>query len=205
MTRPAPPRSTQAVKPKKRRGPLDETVVFAMALRVLEDEGVDRLSLARVAGRLGVTQPALYRHVGSYGALLRGLALEGRRRLLAAITDAAVAQTKDEAVRSVATAWRTFVAEHPHLYAVTDRSTLAGDDDNEAAAAAIVGVLTRVITSYGLSDSAAEQAAWALRSALHGFVTLEADGGYPSTLDIDATFDRFVALVIAGVRHWSDE
>jgi AcrR family transcriptional regulator len=181
---------------------LDQSAVLDAAVLLLEDEGIDRLSLVRVAQRLGVTQPALYRHVDSFDELLRLLALEGRRRLLDAITAAAVGRSGDDAIHAVASAWRAFALEHPDLYAATDRSTLAGDAANEAAAAAIVGVLTRVLTGYGLGDEPAEQAAWAVRSALHGFVALEADGGYPSTLDVDETFERFVALICTGARGW---
>ena len=81
---------------------------------------------------------------------------------------------------------------------------LAGDPPNEEAAADIVRLFSRVVASYGLGAAAAEQAGWSLRSALHGFVALEAGGGYPSGLDIDATFDRYVALLMAGVHRWND-
>lgn len=176
-----------------------------MAVQVLERDGIDAISLARVAQHLGVTQPALYRHVGGADALLARLALLGRTQLLARLTDAAVGRAGDDAVHATASAWRAFATAHPGLYAATDRSRLAGDTQNEAAAAAIVRVLSQVIRSYGLEDAPAEQAAWSLRSALHGFVALEADGGYPSTLDIDATFDRLVDLLVAGLRRWSTE
>lgn len=187
-----------------RRPTLDRSAILAMAVQVLEEDGLDALSLARVAQRLGVTQPALYRHVGGYDALLAELALEGRTRLLAALTDAAVGRAGDDAVHAVAVAWRAFASAHRALYAVTDRSRLAGDAANEAAAGAIVRVLTQVVRSHGLDDASAEQAAWSLRSALHGFVALEADGGYPATFDIDATFERFVALLVAGLHRWGD-
>lgn len=183
--------------------PLDEARVLAAARTVLETDGLAALSLARVAQRLGVTQPALYRHVAGIDELLRRLALVARTELLAELTDAALGRAGDDAIRAVATAWRRFATAHPHLYAVTDRSRLAGDPANEAAVAAIVHVLTRAVGGYGLADDAATELAWSLRSALHGFVTLEADGGFPSTIDIDTTFDRFVGLLLAGIGRWS--
>lgn len=195
------PRRTTATR---RTGTLDETTVVAMAVEVLEAEGIDRLSLAAVAQRLGVTQPALYRHVGGYDELLRALALVGRERLLADLTDAAVGRSGPEALRAVAAAWRAFVREHPALYAATDRSPLAGDERNEAASRAIVHLLTRVIDGFGLDAVEAERAAWAVRSALHGFADLERQSGHPASVPLDDTFDRLVALVAAGLAHWDD-
>jgi hypothetical protein len=63
-------------------------------------------------------------------------------------------------------------------------------------------VLTRVVEGYGLTDPEAERAAWALRSALHGFVALETYSGNPTSLELDATFDRLVALLIGGLQRW---
>ena len=46
------------------RVPLDSARVIATAARIADSEGLDRLTLTRVADELGVRQPALYRHIG---------------------------------------------------------------------------------------------------------------------------------------------
>jgi AcrR family transcriptional regulator len=173
-----------------------------MALSVLESDGLEALTLAGIARRLDVTQPALYRHVGGFDELLRRLALIGRQRLLASLRDAAVGRSTDAAVAAVANAWRDFARTNPSLYLVTDRVPLAGDALNEAAAAEIVRVLVQVIDGYVLPAPEPERAAWALRSALHGFVDLELRSGNPSTLELDETFHRLIALLITGLNTW---
>jgi hypothetical protein len=47
-------------------------------------------------------------------------------------------------------------------------------------------------------------AAWAVRSALHGFAALEITAGNPASLDLDATFRRLVSLFVAGLENWDD-
>jgi AcrR family transcriptional regulator len=188
----------------RRRSPIDDRAVLDSAIALVDRDGIDALTLAAVAGRLGVTQPALYRHIGGFDDLLARLALAGRRELLARVNDAAVGRAGVDAVRLVAGAWRAFAAEHPGLYAATDRSPLAGDEENEAAAAAIVNVLTRVIEGFGLGPVEAQHAAWAMRSALHGFASLELASGNPESLDLDATYQRLVSLFVAGLENWGD-
>ena len=78
-----------------------------------------------------------------------------------ALRDAAVGRSGDAAVRAVATAWRTSARSTPNLYMVTDLVGVAGDEANEAAAAALVTVLTRVTESYGLEAPESERAAGA--------------------------------------------
>jgi hypothetical protein len=40
-----------------------------------------------------------------------------------------------------------------------------------------------------------------IRIALHGFVTLEAAGGFAMDLSADETFERLLALVVEGLRR----
>jgi TetR/AcrR family tetracycline transcriptional repressor len=53
---------------------LDRQQVVDEALRLLDGEGLDALSLRTLAGRLGVQAPTLYWHIGSKAELLDALA-----------------------------------------------------------------------------------------------------------------------------------
>ncbi|MGI9644505.1 MAG: TetR family transcriptional regulator [Ilumatobacteraceae bacterium] len=68
------------------RQPVDENRVIDAAAELADREGLDALTLTRVAKELGVRQPALYRHVESYNDLLRSLSLRGRELLAEAIS-----------------------------------------------------------------------------------------------------------------------
>jgi TetR/AcrR family tetracycline transcriptional repressor len=54
--------------------PLDREQVLRGAMRLLDDEGLDALSLRTLAGRLGVRAPTLYWHVRNKAELLDALA-----------------------------------------------------------------------------------------------------------------------------------
>lgn len=53
---------------------LDRQQVIVEALRLVDDKGLDALSLRALAGRLGVQAPTLYWHIGSKAELLDALA-----------------------------------------------------------------------------------------------------------------------------------
>lgn len=107
--------------PPGRRGPkptltLRRIVEAAVALG--DAEGIDAISLTRVAGRLGVTPNALYRHLGSRDELHllareHALGVPGPRRDTPAAWD--------EAVVAWATALRARYLEHPWLVDVPVR------------------------------------------------------------------------------------
>jgi hypothetical protein len=42
-----------------------------------------------------------------------------------------------------------------------------------------------------------------VRSALHGFVSLEASGGFGLPDDVDRSFETLVSVVLAGIRSFA--
>ena len=75
--------------------------------------GLDGLTLAAVAKRLGISLPGLYKHIESLDSLKRDLAVLGVRELTAAMSAAAVGRSGRDALRAIAGAYRTYAAAHP--------------------------------------------------------------------------------------------
>lgn len=180
---------------------LDADAVVEVAVQALPEVGLDALSLSELARRLGVTQPALYRHIDGIDDLWRRLGIRGRAELASVLTGAAIGRSGDAAIRATARAWRDFALANPQLYAATDRHPCAGDPDLEAAVAAVVEVLALTLRGYGLVDETAIDAARALRSALHGFVHLELVDGHPHDHDPEASFEAMVGMLCVGFAH----
>ncbi len=183
------------------RRTLDTNQVVESAAALADAEGLGAVTLTRVAERLGVRQPALYRHVESYDALIRALGLRGREILAKCLSDTAVGLAGHDAVRAMGRAWRTMVRDHPGLYAATDRYPCAGDGELEEAVERVVQVLSQALSAYGLEDDDRVHAARSMRSAFHGFAHLESGDGHPHPVDLDDSFDRLVDLLCAGIHQ----
>lgn len=183
------------------RPQLDAETVVATAGAIADAEGLDAVTLTRVARELGISQPALYRHVDGYDDLLRRLSLQGRQLLVERLREAAVGVSSDDAVRAMGGAWRQAVRDRPGLMAATDRYPCAGDAELEEAVEAIVDTLGLALIGYDLSPDDQVHAARALRSAFHGFAHLEAGDGHPSPHDLDDTFEHIVDIVCRGIRR----
>ena len=164
--------------------------VVAEAAAVADELGLDAVTLAAVAKRLGVRLPSLYNHVSGPDGLRRGLALLGVRELTARISAAAVGRSRRDALVGMARAYRAFARERPGLYATTVRAPDPVDEELLAAASAALDVVLAVLAGYGLRGPDALDAARALRALLHGWVTLETAGGFGIPQDVDRSFDR---------------
>jgi hypothetical protein len=75
----------------------------------------------------------------------------------------------------------------------------AGDQDDEAVSLAVVSVVLDILAGYGLSGADAIHATRAVRAALHGFVSIEAAGGFGMPIDVDDSFDRLVTSITRGL------
>jgi AcrR family transcriptional regulator len=181
------------------RAGLSTASVVAAAAGIADADGLDALTLARLATSVGVRTPSLYNHVASLDDVRRRVALVALRELAEAMRDAAVGRARDDALIAVAAAYRDYARRHPGRYAAAQRAPAAADDEMVAVASSAVDVLLAILRGYGLDGDDAIHAARAVRSALHGFVALEAGGGFGLRVDLDESYGRMVATLARGL------
>jgi AcrR family transcriptional regulator len=185
------------------RARLDSEAVVSAAAALADAEGLQGLTLARLADRLGIRSPSLYAHVDGLADLRTRLAVRGMRELAGVLQAAAAGRAGTEALRTVADAYRTYAHAHPGAYAAMQRAPAAGrEPDPELARVAteLVAVMAAVLRGYGLHDDDAIHGVRMLRAALHGFVSLEREGGFAMPIDLDETYRRLIRTLDHGLR-----
>ena len=182
-----------------RRG-IDYDTIICTASVLADTEGLDDVTLAAVAEKLNIRVPSLYNHVKGLSGLRQGLALAGVQELSSRLGKAAMGRAGDEAIRAVFQAYLVFARTRPGLY---EASLSAPDPDNhqvQEAAQEVLDTLLRVLREYRLADDEALHAVRGLRSIAHGFVSLEAKGGFGLDLDRDESFTKLQEYFIVGLR-----
>jgi AcrR family transcriptional regulator len=189
-------------KPQPRKARLDTTTVVQAAVDLIEAEGLEALSLGRLAKQLDVQTPSLYNHIDGLPGLYRELALLSTRDLGEQMGNAAIGKSGSNAVLAVAEAYRAYVKDHYGLYMTGVRSSglqTPIDVELQAAQERVVHIALAIIGSFGLQGEDALHAVRGLRSIVHGFATLEVAGGFGLPLDCDESFRRLVNAFIAGL------
>jgi AcrR family transcriptional regulator len=180
---------------------LDQASVVEAAVKLVDDEGIEQLSLGRLAGRLGVRTPSLYNHVAGLPGLKHDLALYCLRDLLGRLLRATTGKSRTEAIFALANAYRTYGREAPGRYALTLQAPDPGDQELQAMAQQLVDVLRAVLAPYRLSEEDTIHAIRSLRSIVHGFISLEVAGGFGLPVDLDASFHWLINMFVAGLRR----
>jgi AcrR family transcriptional regulator len=181
------------------RAGLDTDAVVAAAAELADADGLEAVTLARLAGNLGIRAPSLYAHVDGLADLRRRLAARGARELAAALQAAVAGRSRGDALSAVADAYRAYARAHSGSYAALQTAPVRGDAEGAAAAAGVVGVVLAVLRGYHLEGEDAIHAARIIRAALHGFVALETGGGFGLPVALDDSFARLVDVLDHGL------
>jgi AcrR family transcriptional regulator len=191
------------------RAGLTPDLVARTAADLADTHGWEQLTLAAVAARLGVRQPSLYKHVESLAALRRAVSRLAVTELQERVTTAVAGRSGTDALQHLAVAYRQYARQHPGRYAASVLAPAPGDEEHARVGDAIIGTLAAVLRGYRIGDGPADEsvlhAIRALRALLHGFVALEAAGGYALALDLDESYRRLVDGFDAALRRQADQ
>ena len=186
-----------------RRAGLTKAIVVETAGDLADWSGRDQLTLTALAAELGVRTPSLYAHVDGLDDLMETLRVASIEQLGARLTNAAVGRSGDEAIASLAHELRAFAKEHPARYEFTVRAPRTEGGPARVASDAAVNTLLAVLDGFGLHGDDAIHAARFLRSAVHGFASLEAASGFGLPVGIDDSFDKLVVEVTSALHRWN--
>jgi AcrR family transcriptional regulator len=204
--RPEAPPSGAAAPGGRSRTParatkLSRDAIVNAALTFLDRDGWDGLTINALANQLGTKGPSLYNHVDSLDDLRRTVRMRVIDDIIGMLNTVADGRTRDDAVVTMASAYRSYAHHHPGRYSAFTRMPLGGDDpEYTAATRAAAGPVIEVLSSYGIDGENAFYSALEFWSALHGFVLLEMTG-VMDDIDTDAVFTDMVLRLAAGMER----
>ena len=174
--------------------------IVETAWELVEAEGLDQLSLSRLAAALGIKAPSLCKHIASKAALLKAVNELTESRLFESLTPALEqGESPRQRLLSLARAYRAFALAHPVTYVLayttSDPDSRPDPTRQEAAALPLQAVVAEVT---GEADSlAALRGLWAL---IHGFVLLEIHAQFRRGGELPAVYEQALAAYLDG---WS--
>jgi AcrR family transcriptional regulator len=168
-------------------------VLVQTGIDLLEETGLEAMSLRAIAARAGVSHAAPRNHFRSLRGLHTAIAAEGFRRHAAAMRDGVDAATGREGRQTAALAgYVRFAAAHPALFRLMFSEALCDFDDPalQAAASASYAVLADIAAGldWDKADTpdAQRRAEMMLWSLAHGYATLANAGRFLGTGGPDA-------------------
>ncbi|HEY6708352.1 MAG TPA: TetR-like C-terminal domain-containing protein [Actinomycetota bacterium] len=181
---------------------------MAAGRQLLEEEGLEALTMRRLAERVGIRAPSLYKHLPDKAALEAAIIATGFEEAAASFEQAVEGvgegpekgrgegpgerrpAARGNALEALAAAYRRFALEHPHLYRLMNNGPLPREHLPPGLENRTAAPLLRVAGSQ-----ARARAVWAFA---HGMVMLELDQRFPPDADLDAAWRAGIAAFQAG-------
>lgn len=187
-----------------RRAGIDKLAVIEDAVRLVDEDGFEQLSLGRLAERLGVRVPSLYNHVAGLPGLRRDLAIYSLRDLGGYLTRAVMGKARAEAIFALADAFRDYARATPGRYMLTLQAPAPGDEAWQEFGQQSVGIAIAVLAPYKLGEEVTIHAIRSLRSIVQGFITLEMAGGFAMPIELGASFHWLIRLYVDELERASN-
>jgi AcrR family transcriptional regulator len=173
--------------------------IVTAARTILEAEGLEGLTMQRVAQAVGVQAPSLYKRVRDRGDLVRLISNDTARELSERLERAAASGDPVRDLRAVADAFRAFARERPAafglLFAPVPESWRADEALNRAAAAVVVRLAGELAGPERALDAARLVVAWA-----QGFLSMELAGAFRLGGDVDEAWQFGIEAITASLR-----
>ena len=153
--------------------------IVAAALALLEEEGPAGLSMRRLAERLGIRAPSIYKHLPDKEALEAAMISVGFEVQADAFEEAL--RGAEDPLSALALVYRRFAAAHPHLYRLMTERELR----RELLTPGVEDRAARPVYEAVGGDPDRARATWAFA---HGMTILELDRRFPPGADLDAAW-----------------
>jgi TetR/AcrR family tetracycline transcriptional repressor len=188
------------------REPLSRDRIVEEAMRIMDDEGLDAVTMRRVAREVGVEAMSLYHHVRDKEDLLQGVC----DRVMASFSFPESDGDWAERCRAGARSWRRLLQAHPdvmRLFAVTHGPTPSAPESIRPTEYAL-----ELLREAGLSDRDTVQAFHAFGGYIQGFVMMEGGsiggegrGKHPAPHAMATMVSPEAFPVLAAVGKYFDE
>jgi AcrR family transcriptional regulator len=184
-----------------RKAGLTHADIVDAAVAVVDEDGFAALTLAAVASKLGVQPPSLYHHIDGVDGLRRAVV----RRAIEVFSEVTRAARDGrhgaEAFVVHARVQRDLARSRPGLYTAINATGYIADDREmwEVLLAALEPVM-ETLREIGLEGDAVLEALRLFRAAMHGFLVLELRGDFGFDLDVDASYERLIHVVLTGLQ-----
>ncbi|MEU6673846.1 WHG domain-containing protein [Streptomyces sp. NPDC046925] len=181
--------------------------VTAMGADLADEVGLDHVTMSQVARRLGVKDASLYTHVRNLDDLRGRIALLAADEKTIRIAEATAGRSGRDALVAFANAWREYAHQHPGRYTATQTPI---EIDPELVARApgprrAVELTYGMLRGYGLAEPDLTDAVRLLRSTFHGFVALEAAGGFAHARTPQQSWVRALDALHTLLEHWPSD
>ncbi|GAA3629396.1 TetR/AcrR family transcriptional regulator [Streptomyces chitinivorans] len=173
------------------------------AAAALADEvGIEKVTISALAREFGVKDASFYSHVRNLQEIRTRVAILASGEMNECIATAIAGRSGGEALAAFADAYRDYALRHPGRYAATQLRLDPSKIANTSAFERSVELTYAVMRHYDLDEPDLTDAARLLRATFHGYISIEASGGFNHPREVDRSWRQAISALHMLLEQW---
>lgn len=171
---------------------LTKDKIIQTALSLADEIGLNQVTFPKLAEKLEIKYPSLYNHFANMDDLKNGMILYLYTELNTRLMMGLIGKSGEEAIREYACVFRDFAFEHRAAYGLfmsipgrnNEQVTALSHETNE--------IINRILSFYNLDHESQVHKSRALRSLVHGFISMVFLGYFRADVDVEDSFQTML-------------
>ena len=174
--------------------------VIQAASNIADADGLSKVSLKVVAEKLNIRTPSLYNHIASLDDLLREVAHNGMKTMNDQMTQAAIGNSGDIAIKSISIAYLKYIMDHPGIYETIQWAYWHGNSETVAIFNNYKELIIKLILSCNFKTPKIDEILRLIMSIFHGYSSLELSKALINTEEAIKGLTNSVEIVLLGLH-----
>ena len=180
---------------------MNKQEIISLSVKIVNKEGLQALTMARLARDFKVKPPSVYKHIRNIHDVYDELGIICLEALIRLIQENVFGLSGDAAVFELARSFRKYGKKNPGLYQAMQLTHVKRSARFQKSAAALMGLLSRLIASYHVTGENQVHAIRLFRCILHGFIDLEIQQGFGLEQNLEKSFTMAIHGFISALKN----
>lgn len=187
------------------RAGIDKETIIRSAAQLVNQAGMEQITMKMLADNLGVKPPSLYNHISGLEELKKQLMIFGWTQAKEKLLLSLAGVSGYDAIKAMCYAFYDYATENTGLFEVMLWYNKFQNEEASEATAELLAVIFRITRSLDIPDNYCFHLIRTFRGFLEGFFLLVNNGSFGHPLPITDSFELSVNILIAGIKELAHE
>ncbi|KQL37754.1 TetR family transcriptional regulator [Bacillus sp. FJAT-25509] len=178
---------------------LTKEKIIEVAFSLANEIGLNQVTFPKIAEKLDIKYPSLYNHFANMDDLKLKMTISLLNKLNSTLMQRLVGKSGEQAIREIAYVYRDFAFDNRTGYGLFMNIPSTENDDVKRLARETTGIIHQILKFYITDPTLLIHQGRALRSILHGFVSMNFLGYFQHPVNVDDSFDVMIDDFISSV------
>lgn len=178
---------------------LTKEKIIEVAFLLADEIGLNAITFQKVAEKLEIKYPSLYNHFANIEDLKIKMTIYFLNNLNSELMSRLIGKSGEAAIREFADVYREFAFKNKTGYKLYVNIPGTGSDEVKRLSKETNAIIRKILEFYTKDQELAIHKSRALRSLLHGFVSLNAHGYFQNPVNLDVSFQMMIDDFISSV------